>query len=550
MASEATGWPRQLPAYLHGYQVSLPQSLMPYTAPNQDDNSSASAQQLQSLSLQTGSASQDGQLLSAQHSDSAAADKVSQWNTAPQVSAYPSLPTLCGRPPYSALSECSRQSHTLIDYCLSELAQFYSSNIPDISNCDNANMPTPGSTSTAPSASTQNSITSHCTPCIAAATCYYCAEHDPVAKLPARLEQICPDQQCSNDCDEETLWCLKFLLNYGADPVLIDSAGFSPVHYAAAHGKKHNLKLAYNGYSEALQVLLETMVHVDVQDSGGRTALYLACLQGHCRCVEVLLLHEASCSIREDIYRWTPLHIAAAKGQADCLLKLLKQAEQNDVINLKDKQGRTPLMLATRGSNTDCVNMLLERGSKPDTGERRNHTALHYAAVVGSEQCVSALLVHGAFILCRDFHGRSPLHLAASCGHARILLLLLEAAALSDPLDSLLDYRGYTPAHWAAYHDVLLHQARADFSVLDMNRNTALHLACRGVMWPLSPLHIAARNGLVTVVEVLLTRGARVLAKDEDGCTPALACAPNKDVADCLALIVSTMKFFFSQALR
>lgn len=31
------------------------------------------------------------------------------------------------------------------------------------------------------------------------------------------------------------------------------------------------------------------------------------------------------------------------------------------------------------------------------------------------------------------------------------------------------------------------------------------------------PLHIAARNGLATVVEVLLTRGAAVLAVDEDG---------------------------------
>ncbi len=31
------------------------------------------------------------------------------------------------------------------------------------------------------------------------------------------------------------------------------------------------------------------------------------------------------------------------------------------------------------------------------------------------------------------------------------------------------------------------------------------------------PLHIAARNGLATVVEVLLTRGATVLAIDQDG---------------------------------
>ncbi|XP_064262690.1 serine/threonine-protein phosphatase 6 regulatory ankyrin repeat subunit C-like [Passer domesticus] len=58
------------------------------------------------------------------------------------------------------------------------------------------------------------------------------------------------------------------------------------------------------------------------------------------------------------------------------------------------------------------------------------------------------------------------------------------------------------------------------------------------------PLHIAARNGLASVVQALLSRGATVLAVDEEGHTPALACAPNKDVADCLALILSTMKPF------
>lgn len=75
-----------------------------------------------------------------------------------------------------------------------------------------------------------------------------------------------------------------------------------------------------------------------------------------------------------------------------------------------------------------------------------------FQAVVGNEECVSALLVHGAFALCRDVHGRTPLHLASSCGHAGLLWPLLDAASLSDPLDSLLDYSAYTPTHCAAYH--------------------------------------------------------------------------------------------------
>lgn len=37
------------------------------------------------------------------------------------------------------------------------------------------------------------------------------------------------------------------------------------------------------------------------------------------------------------------------------------------------------------------------------------------------------------------------------------------------------------------------------------------------ILHTIRPLHIAARNGLATVVEVLLTRGATVLAIDQDG---------------------------------
>lgn len=81
-----------------------------------------------------------------------------------------------------------------------------------------------------------------------------------------------------------------------------------------------------------------------------------------------------------------------------------------------------------------------------------NLCTLHLQAMLGSEGCVSALLEHGASALYRDSQGRTPLHLAASCGHTEILRTLLKAAIKSDPLDSILDYRGYMPTHLAAYH--------------------------------------------------------------------------------------------------
>lgn len=71
---------------------------------------------------------------------------------------------------------------------------------------------------------------------------------------------------------------------------------------------------------------------------------------------------------------------------------------------------------------------------------------------MGCEDCVSALLEHGASALCRESRGRTPLHLASSCGHMELLRSLLQGATRTDPLDSMLDYSGYTPTHWAAYH--------------------------------------------------------------------------------------------------
>uniref|UniRef100_A0AAQ4NW16 Ankyrin repeat domain 52 n=1 Tax=Gasterosteus aculeatus aculeatus TaxID=481459 RepID=A0AAQ4NW16_GASAC len=477
-----------------------------------------------------------------------------------------------------------------------------------------------------------------------------------------------------NHCDEK---CLDFLLDNGANPTLKNSKGYSAVHYAAAYGNKQHLELlleisfncleevesnipvsplhlaAYYGHCEALCLLCETLVSLDVRDIEGRTALHLAAQRGFATCVEVLLKHNASYTLKEQKRKWTALHAAAAEGQIDCLLLLVSGEQSSDIIDSPDTQGQTALMLASLGRHTDCVHILLEKGAKADAADKKGFTALH-RGILDSEHCVSALLEHGASALCRDSWGRTPLHLVASRGHTKLLGTLLKAAMKADPLDSILDFSGYTPTHWAAHHghEGCLHilLENKPFSNQEGNRFTALHCALyismcmlcecrtalhaaaysgnvRGLQLVLAhgaqvnavdhcgcsalmvaadsgqtlapqlitlpgrfllaktcfsnniimcfslqghemcallilgeisncslinatnsalqmPLHIAARKGLSTVVQVLLSRGAAVMAVDEEGHTPALACAPNKKVADCLALILSTMKPF------
>lgn len=72
-------------------------------------------------------------------------------------------------------------------------------------------------------------------------------------------------------------------------------------------------------------------------------------------------------------------------------------------------------------------------------------------AVLGHDDCVTAMLEHKASALCRDAQGSTPLHYAASRGHTEILASLVQAAIATDPQDKLLDNKQYTPLHWAAY---------------------------------------------------------------------------------------------------
>lgn len=71
---------------------------------------------------------------------------------------------------------------------------------------------------------------------------------------------------------------------------------------------------AYYGHRDALCLLSETLVSLDVRDTEGRTALYLAAQRGFTPCVEVLLKHQASYTLKEHKRRWMALHTAGKCG--------------------------------------------------------------------------------------------------------------------------------------------------------------------------------------------------------------------------------------------
>lgn len=278
-----------------------------------------------------------------------------------------------------------------------------------------------------------------------------------------------------------------------------------------------------------MDALLHNGADVNVRDQRGRVATYLAATCGQVSILSNLLAMGPNSSKTEDQLGYTPLHIACYNGQDNCVETIIEQ----DKISEFSGNPFSPLHCAVINGNDTCTEILLEAfGDKiVNLTDGKGRTPLHAAAF--SDQCESMqmLLNHGALVNHCDTTGKSPIMLAAANGHAAAVELLLEQNADL----SLTDNEGNTCLHFACSRE---HENVALLLLDKIHDSNICNIANSELK---TPLHIAARYGLTPVVQDLITKGSSVYALDENGHTPALACAPNNRVADCLAIILAHM---------
>jgi ankyrin repeat protein len=131
----------------------------------------------------------------------------------------------------------------------------------------------------------------------------------------------------------------------------------------------------------------------------------------------------------------TPLHIAASNGCIE-LTKLL--IEKGAAINVKDKNGNTPLIYAT----FETGKILLKNGADVNIQNNSGHSALYVAADTKNQppDFIKLLLDYGADINIQDKMGKTPLMDACSEGPIENVKVLLERGA--DP--NIRSIYGYT----------------------------------------------------------------------------------------------------------
>ena len=322
-----------------------------------------------------------------------------------------------------------------------------------------------------------------------------------------------------------------------------DEDELTPIHLAARVGSYRLLDLMM---SKAIEHGYSPEIVLSFLDEENSTPLHAAVDGGHVEVVEVLLKHKAQPDVIKG-KQLPPFLLASTQGKLK-VMQLMVQYSGKDIVHCRDQYGQTALHRCAQAINSaQAISFLVENGAVVDSVDDQGRTPLMSTIIAGSLAGTKALLAKGANVLVKDKLGFNSLHHAVKQKRKLIVSCLLElhqARVLVVDCDN----QGNSPIHYAlklslnSIVALMVTSAMHQFkSIKDVNGNNYIHLAANSGDWKAlailldipechkllnetnscgaTPLHLAAGDGHVRAVEILLAHGA-MIHKCHVGTTP------------------------------
>ncbi|XP_069020047.1 ankycorbin isoform X1 [Embiotoca jacksoni] len=201
--------------------------------------------------------------------------------------------------------------------------------------------------------------------------------------------------------------------------------------------------------------------------------LLAAVEHGEVEKVASLLAKKGANAVKLDSEGKSALHVAAARGQTDCLSVILAHGAD---LSITDAAGFTPLHLAAKNNHVECFRKLIQSKCPIDAVDGSGKTALHHAAASGNIQIVQLLCELKSPINLKDADGLTSLLLSAKHSHAEVCSALLDCGAEINTSDS----SGRTAVMLATESNAVsavevLVQRGADLSAVDSEGHDVVH---------------------------------------------------------------------------
>lgn len=364
------------------------------------------------------------------------------------------------------------------------------------------------------------------------------------------------------------LGALEVLIEHGAQVDIIDNDGVTPIMSAASQGHMECLTMLLDAVKTSVSDS-ENTDYLNLLSNSGGSAIMFAAGGGHANAT--LLLIERGADI-DAIARATPeyllhlkealeqgtatedqqephvdgvtaLHVAAEGGHLDCVTLLLKH-NNAELVDLKDDDNRTPLLLAIKGNFGEVASELVRHGADANTkyvdDDGDHHNLLMDALIVENEEFATLLIENGCDLYYVDEHNVSTLLQAAHRGMEAVVKEMLGKNAMDKKTNNeeeqeqkaeayinLASDEGITPLIAAASEghptivSLLLEAGGADVNLVDKDGTSALMAA-------------AARGHEEAVLVLLQTGNVEVNTQNVDGHTALMFAYNGKNQVETL----------------
>lgn len=264
--------------------------------------------------------------------------------------------------------------------------------------------------------------------------------------------------------------------------------------YAQTAAENDLLHASIVGDIEEAKAALGRGAKLECRDGMGATPLMLASKLGHTALV-IIYLDKSASTVSVDQAGSNALMLAAKNGQSDAVRALVHQTPN---LETTDRNGMTALMLSAENGHNEVMGILLEAGAKPRftkeedievaktaSNEDNLNAKLLNAIQNHDETTAVEMIQNGAKPDARSKRGIPALIMAASRKQTAVVEALLDK--------------------------------KADVNIRATDKEKGIE--------QITALHVAATNGHVEILQLLLDRGGNVNAQDKSGLTPLMAAA-------------------------